>query len=124
MIRPTLTAEGTAVRLPIRDQITAPLLDALAVAYADDPATLGARLRAHAATVVRLDHAVCSDDTPDHVRAMRAAEADGTRDALLDELPVNHQMDPLLLPDEAVSLATRMTRLAAHIRNTAKEPRP
>lgn len=124
MIRPTLTADGHAVRLPIRDQITAPLLDDLAVAYVDDPATLAALLRAHAAMVLRLDHAVCSDDTPDHVRQMRAAEADGTREALLDALPADHQMDPLLLPDEAVSLATRMTRLAAHIRTTAKEPRP
>jgi hypothetical protein len=55
---------------------------------------------------------------PDHVRHMRAAEADGTREALLADLPAENQADPLLSPDDAITLATRLTRLAAHIRNT------
>ncbi|MFF7146073.1 hypothetical protein ACFZB5_33570 [Streptomyces nodosus] len=118
MIRPTLTADGTAVRLPIADQITAPLLDALAVAYIDDPDVVGQLLTAHGVAVIAHDHAECVDDTPDHVRAMRAAEADGTRAALLDELPVEHQADPQISPDEAVTLAARLTKHAAHIRNT------
>jgi hypothetical protein len=55
---------------------------------------------------------------PDHVRHMRAAEADGTREALLADLPAEHQADPLLGPDDAITLATRLTRLAGHIRHT------
>lgn len=115
MIRPTLTADGTAVRLPIRDQITAPLLDDLATAYAADPDTVGRLLAEHAAAVAALDHAAHAPDAPDHVRATRAAEADGTRDALLAELPDAHH-DPQYGPHAAISLATRITRLAAHIR--------
>ncbi|GAA5056312.1 hypothetical protein [Streptomyces similanensis] len=116
MIRPTLTADGTAVRLPVRDQITAPLLDALAVAYAEDPDGTGLRLIAHASAVRCHDHAEVSDDATEYERAMRAAEADGTRDALLGELPAEPQLDPLLTPDEAVTVATRLTKFAAHIR--------
>ncbi|MFD8611039.1 hypothetical protein [Streptomyces sp. NPDC059631] len=122
MIRPTLTADGTAVRLPVRDQITAPLLDALAVAYAEDPAGMGLRLIAHASAVLTLDHAVCSDDASDTDRAVRAAEADGTREALLGELPAEPQLDPLLTPDEAVTVATRLTKFAAHIRMRSTRP--
>lgn len=116
MIRPTLTADGTAVRLPIRDHITAPLLDDLAVAYAEDPATVGTLLLAHAAAVICLDHAVCDADASDVDRAVRAAEADGTREALLDELPTEHQTDPQYGPGDSITLATRITKLAAHIR--------
>lgn len=118
MIRPTLTADGTAVRLPIRDQITAPLLDDLAVAYAEDPQQIGLLLLAHAAAVVCLNFAACSEDTGEIDRAMRAAEADGTREALLAEVPEDHQRDPELSPDDAVTLASRLTKRAAHIRNT------
>ncbi|MGW2130422.1 hypothetical protein [Streptomyces coelicoflavus] len=124
MIRPTLTADGTAVRLPIRDAITAPLLDALAVAYAEDPQQLGRLLTAHAARVIALDLAAVDDTAADYERAVRAAEADGTRDALLEELPIEHQLDPQYGPDAAIALATRITRHAAHIRHTStKEPR-
>ncbi|MFB7461683.1 hypothetical protein [Streptomyces sp. NPDC056188] len=118
MIRPTLTADGHAVRLPIADAITAPLLDALAVAYAEDPEAVGRLLTVHAAAVLDHDYAECSDDATDYERAMRAAQADGTRAALLDELPAEHQTDPRLSPDDAVTLATRLTKHAAHIRNT------
>ncbi|WP_053913684.1 hypothetical protein [Streptomyces sp. TP-A0875] len=116
MIRPTLTADGTAVRLPIRDHITAPLLDSLAVAYAEDPEQVGMLLIAHAAAVLCLDHAQVSEDGTDYERAVRAAEADGTREALLDEIPHEHQLDPQFPPDEAIALATRITQHAAHIR--------
>lgn len=125
MIRPTLTADGTAVRLPIRDAITAPLLDALAVAYAEDPQQLGLLLVEHAARVIALDLAVVDDDAADYERSVRAAEADGTRDALLEELPIEQQLDPQYGPDAAIALATRITRHAAHIRHhSTKEPRP
>lgn len=117
MIRPTLTADGTAVRLPVAAH-TAPLLDELAVAFADRPEDIAALLRAHAATVTALDYAVCADHVPDHVRAIRAAEADGTRDALLDECPAAAHLDEHLSPDEAITLGTRLTKFAAHIRLT------
>jgi thioredoxin-like negative regulator of GroEL len=118
VIVPQLTTDGLAVRLPVR-AAAAPLLDDLALAYAQDPDTVGRLLAAHAARVVRLDHAVCSEDMPDHVRAMRAAEADGTREALLDECPTVADLDPLLDADQAVTLAGRITRLAARIRHRA-----
>ncbi|NEC25168.1 hypothetical protein G3I20_00920 [Streptomyces sp. SID8111] len=124
MITPQLTADGRAVRLPIRDHITAPLLDDLATAYAEDPEQISLLLIAHAAAVTCHDYAVCSDDAPEYERAMRAAEADGTRGALLDALPDAHQQDPELGPDDAITTATRLTRLAARIRHTrSKEPR-
>jgi hypothetical protein len=69
--------------------------------------------------VLRLDHAEVSEDMPDHVRHMRAAEADGTREALLADLPAENQADPLLGPDDAITYATRLTKLAAHIRRTS-----
>ncbi|MFI5883513.1 hypothetical protein [Streptomyces sp. NPDC051554] len=119
MIRPQLTADGTAVRLPLAEHVD-PLLDDLALAYAEDPDALGRLLAAHAASVVRLDFAMCSEDATDYGRAMRAAEADGTREALLDELPP--QVDPQFAPDDAITLAGRITRAAAHIRHrTAPE---
>ncbi|AVH58414.1 MULTISPECIES: hypothetical protein [Streptomyces] len=115
MIRPQLTADGRAVRLPIGEYIAA-LVDDLAIAYTEDPDQIAALLRAHAASVVALDFAECSEDATDYGRAMRAAEADGTREALLEELPADHQLDPQLAPDDAISLATRITKHAAHIR--------
>lgn len=124
MIRPQLSADGSAVRLPLADR-TASLLDDLAVAYAEDPADVGTLLVAHAAAVLCLDFAATSDSAHDVDRAMRAAEADGTREALLDELPIDHQLDPLLSPDDSITLAGRLTRLAGRIRtNTAQERRP
>ncbi|MFJ5143274.1 hypothetical protein [Streptomyces sp. NPDC088707] len=124
MIRPTITADGTAVRLPVAAAIT-PLLDELAIAYADDPDMVGRLLAGHAAAVLSLDHAVVSDDTPDWERAMRAAEADGTREALLGGLESAERLDDVLGPDDAISLATALTKQAAHIRHrtTAQENR-
>ncbi|WP_234486141.1 hypothetical protein [Streptomyces sp. MBT97] len=111
MIRPTLTADGLAVRLPIADRVEQ-LLDALAVAYTADPDTVGHLLTHHGANVVRLDHAVVSEDMPEHERAMRATEADGSREALLAEAPPADNLDDLLGPDDALTLARRITRLA------------
>ncbi|MES9554813.1 MULTISPECIES: hypothetical protein [unclassified Streptomyces] len=119
MIRPTLTADG-AVRLPIRDALLAPLLDDLATAYTEDPSLLGTLLRAHAESVRRLDHAAADDTAPDYERSIRAAEADGTRELLLAELPAECVLDPRLSPDAAITLAGRLTRLAGHIRHTRK----
>ncbi|MEU9306924.1 hypothetical protein [Streptomyces sp. NPDC048256] len=116
MIRPQLTTDGTAVRLPLAEHVD-PLLDDLALAYAEDPDTLGRLLAAHAARVLALDFAMCSEDATDYGRAMRAAETDGTREALLDELPP--QVDPTYAPDDAITLAGRITRCAAHIRHRA-----
>jgi hypothetical protein len=121
-IAPQLSADGTAVRLPLTDRV-APLLDELALAYAEDPATVGTLLLAHAAAVVCLDYAVCSDDTPDYERAMRAAEADGTRDALTEGLPAAVHVDPLMSPHDAITLGTRLTKSAAAIRNSQNRNR-
>ncbi|MGW4602702.1 hypothetical protein ACWENS_05430 [Streptomyces sp. NPDC004532] len=115
-LRLSLTADGAAIRLPVVQHI-APLVDELALLFASDPEQIGALLRGHAAAVVALDHAVCSDDATDVMRAMRVAEADGTRDALLDELDATATTDPVLGPDDAISLATRLTKHAAHIRH-------
>lgn len=118
-LRPQLTADGTAVRLPIGDYI-APLLDSLAVAYAEDPDVLGRLLRRHAASVVAADHAAVSEDATDYERAMRAAESDGSLDALLSELGQAAQVDHVMTPDEAITHGTRVTRLAARIRLAPK----
>ncbi|WP_225320904.1 hypothetical protein [Streptomyces luteolifulvus] len=114
MIRPTLTADGLAVRLPIADRAEQ-LLDSLALAYAEHPDDVGALLATHAANVVRLDHAVVSEDMPEYERSMRAAAADGTREALLAEAPPADSLDDLLDPDDALTLAQRIAGLAAHI---------
>ncbi|MEU8989998.1 hypothetical protein AB0C98_26805 [Streptomyces sp. NPDC048558] len=116
MIRPTLTADGFAVRLPVADRAEE-LLDSLAVAYAAAPEAVGGLLISHGANVVRLDHAVVSEDMPEYERAVRAAEADGTREALLAEAPPAETLDDLLGPDDAITLAGRITRLAAYIRH-------
>ncbi|MGW8876356.1 hypothetical protein [Streptomyces mirabilis] len=114
MIRPTLTADGLAIRLPIADRAEQ-LLDALAVAYTADPDTVGHLLTHHGANVVRLDHAVVSEDMPEHERAIRAAEADGSREALVAEAPPADNLDDLLGPDDALTLARRITRLAVYV---------
>lgn len=116
MIRPTLTADGTAVRLPVTLAVS-PLLDELALAYADDPDLFGRLLAKHAASVVALDHVVVSDDAADWERAVRAAEADGSRDALLDRLESAERLDDLLDADDAIALATSLTKQAAAIRH-------
>ncbi|MFD4880042.1 hypothetical protein ACFWOB_42695 [Streptomyces sp. NPDC058420] len=124
MISPQLTVDGQAVRLPLGSRVAA-LLDDLALSYTADPDTVGALLAAHAARVLRLDFAECSEDAPDHVRAMRAAEADGTREALLDECPSADRLDDVLTPDDAITLGTRLTKHAAHIRHRmTRSPRP
>ncbi|MFD7107711.1 hypothetical protein [Streptomyces celluloflavus] len=123
MIRPQLTADGLAVRLPIAAR-TEQLLDDLAVAYIEDPDALGPLLAHHGENMRALDHAIYGHDVPEYERAMRAATADGSREALLAEAPVAG-LDDLLDPDSAISLAGRITRLAAHIRHrTNPEPRP
>ncbi|MEV2203766.1 hypothetical protein AB0E11_27920 [Streptomyces fradiae] len=113
---PQRTTDGRAVRLPVLAAAER-LLDDLALAYAEDREAVGRLLTLHAAHVVRLDHAVVSEDMPDHVRAMRAAEADRSREALLAECPTATGLDPLLDADQAVTLAGRLTRLAADIRH-------
>ncbi|MFK0108545.1 hypothetical protein [Streptomyces sp. NPDC091217] len=122
MIRPTLTADGLAVRLPIADRAEQ-LLDALAVAYVADPDPVGRLLTVHGANVARLDHAVVSEDMPEHERTMRAATADGSREALLAEAPAANTLDDLLGPDDAITLAGRITRLAGYIRHRASPSR-
>ncbi|MWA12592.1 hypothetical protein E5671_26055 [Streptomyces sp. BA2] len=122
MMRPQLSADGIAVRLPLAEQVD-PLLDELALAYAQDPKAVGRLLAAHAASVVALDFAMCSDDATEHGRAMRAAQADATREALLDDCPAAVALDPLLDPDDAITLATRITKAAAHIRHRTAQNR-
>ncbi|CAM3459566.1 MULTISPECIES: hypothetical protein [Streptomyces] len=111
MIRPQLTADGLAVRLA--DDRTAVLLDELAAAYARDPEAVAALLAAHADAVDAYDVAQCDPDGADHVRAMRAAEADATRDALAGELPPPAVLDHVIDPAEAVALADTLTARAA-----------
>ncbi|MFD3790817.1 hypothetical protein [Streptomyces cyaneofuscatus] len=117
-MRPGLTAAGDRVRLPVGEQLLAPLVDALAIAYTEDPEVVGRLLTGHAVRVLALDFAECSLDMPEHERSIRAAEADGTREALLGELTDEVQRDPLLTPDDAITLATRLTKLAGFIRRT------
>ncbi|WP_329219180.1 hypothetical protein [Streptomyces microflavus] len=123
MIRPGLTAAGDRVRLPVGEQLLAPLVDALAIAYTEDPEGVGSLLALHAVRVLALDFAVCSEDMPEHERSMRAAAADSTREALLETLPAEVQRDPLLTPDDAITLGTRLTKLAGFIRLTSRRTR-
>lgn len=122
MMRPQLSADGRAVRLPLGEQVD-PLLDELALAYAQDPDTVGRLLAAHAASVLALDFAMCSDEGTEYSRAMRAGQADATREALLDDCPAAVALDPLLGPDDAITLATRITKAAAHIRHRTAQNR-
>ncbi|MFD7121935.1 hypothetical protein ACFWAA_33580 [Streptomyces sp. NPDC059922] len=116
MIRPTLSADGTAVRLPI-GAAAEHLLDDLALAYIADRDAVGRLLAHHGENIAALDRAIYGHDVPDHERAMRAAEADGSREALAAETPIAADLDDLLDPDTAITLAGRITRLAAHIRH-------
>ncbi|MEU8950928.1 hypothetical protein [Streptomyces sp. NPDC048489] len=123
MIRPQLTVDGTAIRLPLADRV-AVLVDELALAYAQDPEGTGRLLAAHAGAVFALDYAACSEDMPDHVRAIRAAEADNTREGLLELLPSAGRLDDQLSPDDAITLAGRLTKHASHIRHTLNRSTP
>ncbi|OII60887.1 hypothetical protein BJP40_08475 [Streptomyces sp. CC53] len=121
MIRPQLTADGLAVRLPIAARAES-LLDDLALAYFEDPDTLGALLAEHGENVAALGRAIHGRDVPEYERAMRAAAADGSREALAAEAPTADDLDDLLGPDDAIALAGRITKLAARIRHrTAPE---
>ncbi|MFG2650930.1 hypothetical protein [Streptomyces sp. NPDC048436] len=122
MIRPQLSADGRAIRFPLAEHVD-PLLDELALAYAQDPEIVGRLLAAHAASVLALDFALCSEDATDYGRAMRAAQADATREALVDDCPAAVALDPLLDPDDAITLAGRITRAAAHIRHRTAQNR-
>lgn len=124
MMRPGLNATGDRVRLPVGDALLAPLLDALAVAYAEEPEHVGRLLAGHAERVLRADYAQFSESMPEYEREMRAAEADGSREALFLELPADVSADPLLTADDAITTATRLTRLAAHIRHTSTKRNP
>lgn len=118
MMRPGLTAAGDRIRVPVGEQLLTPLVDALAIAYTDDPATVSRLLQLHARRVLALDFAMCSETVPEWERSMRAAEADGSREALLGEVPDDVRTDPLLTSDDAITLATRLTKLAGFIRRT------
>lgn len=119
MILPQLSADGLAVRLPILARAEQ-LLDDLALAYADDAQAVGALLTAHAANVGRLEHAVMCARMPEGEREMRAAAADGSREELLAETPVASDLDDLLDADQAVSLASQITRLAGQLGSNAQ----
>ncbi|MFI2037576.1 hypothetical protein ACH470_23455 [Streptomyces bottropensis] len=121
-MRPQLSADGLAVRLALAKHVD-PLLDELALAYANDPDAVGRLLAAHAASVAALDFIACSEDATAYERAMRAAEADATREALLDDCPAAVALDPLLAPDDAITLAGRITRTAARIRHRTAQNR-
>ncbi|MFK0233756.1 hypothetical protein [Streptomyces vinaceus] len=114
---------GDEIRIAVAERFT-PLLDDLAAAYAEDPDAVGRLLADHAANVERLDFAQCSPDMPEYERCMRAAQADATREALLDELPTVKSADVLCSPEQAVTYATRLTKLAALTRHAQNRTRP
>lgn len=122
-IRPQLTADGLAVRLPIAHRAD-PLLDELALAYAETPEVVGLLLAEHARNVRALDFAVCSPDMPEYERAMRAAAADGTREALLDEMPSADELDDTLDAVAAIRLADDLTACAARLALASTGARP
>ncbi|MFE7017647.1 hypothetical protein ACFVAQ_45560 [Streptomyces sp. NPDC057651] len=61
-------------------------LDELALAFAQSPKSVARLLTLHAVNVLALDLAAVDDTAPRHECAMRAATAEGSRDALLAEL--------------------------------------
>ncbi|WP_405204386.1 hypothetical protein OG795_15265 [[Kitasatospora] papulosa] len=76
---------------PVADDRAAPQLveldlDELALAFAQSPRNVARLLTLHALNVLALDLAAVDDTAPHHECAMRAATADGSRDALLAEL--------------------------------------
>ncbi|MFF2014034.1 hypothetical protein ACFVWY_33915 [Streptomyces sp. NPDC058195] len=121
MIAPQLAADGRSVRLPIAARAEG-ILDDLALAFVEAPNILAALLTVHGENVAALGRAIYGHDVPEYERAMRAAAADGSREALVDEVPLAADLDDLLDPDTAITLAGRITRLAAYIRHrTAPE---
>lgn len=114
-MKPQLTVNGEAIRLPMSDYIL-PLLDSLAVAYAAHPNAVGALLRLHGENVAAYDRAVVSPLATEYALAMRAAERDGSLEALLTEANAADDLDLHQTADEAVSLATRLMALVARIR--------
>lgn len=87
----------TSDRTPDTLADVADVLDDLALAYALDPDTVGRLLTAHAATVTALDLATVTHDGNDATRAMRTAEAAGTREALLAEIADDQLADVIPL---------------------------
>lgn len=90
---PNRTPDGLADGL---DSL-ADALDDLALAYVQNPTTVGRLLTAHAATLTAADLAAVDYDTTDATRAMRAAEAAGTREALLDQITGDQLADVIPL---------------------------
>ncbi|MEU6441380.1 hypothetical protein [Streptomyces sp. NPDC047046] len=120
---PQLSSDGAYVRLPLRAQVEG-VLDDLALAYEADPEAVGALLALHGRRVRDLDRLAHSATAPEYVRAVAAAEADASRDAVADEVPLAADLDRLLDPDTAITYAGHITRVAAHIRHrTNRSPR-
>ncbi|MGE9695946.1 hypothetical protein [Streptomyces sp. CH6] len=121
---PQLSSDGAHVRLPVRAQVEG-VLDDLALAYEADPEAVGALLELHGRRVRALDRLAHSATAPEYARAVAAAEADASRDAVADEVPLAADLDRLLDPDTAITYAGAITRVAAHIRHrTNRSPRP
>ncbi|MER8042560.1 phiSA1p31-related protein [Streptomyces sp. NPDC094032] len=99
MILPQPTRDNRAIEVPL-DRITAPLLDALALAYADDPGTIGGLLADLADAVGHRDH--LDRDRAPQQREAAAAWADAAREAVEEHL------------DDAVTRPVRLTARAAH----------
>jgi hypothetical protein len=109
---PRLAVDAAAVTQLIAD-VAGPLLDELATAYANDPAAVGRLLALHARHVTALDVAVVDDDASDADRAIRAAEADGSRWAVCDLLPPAGLLDvdlSALALDTLANLRTKDAR--------------
>jgi hypothetical protein len=125
MIRPQLSPDGRAVDIPL-DRITGPLLDALAVAYAEDADVVGQLLAEHAYWIACRDRAAADPCVTDYGRASASAAADASREALSAELDAEALRTPRLTPAAARQLGDRLHRLAtaaAHTRwrTTAQE---
>lgn len=113
-MRPVLTDDGAAVLLPAAE-VAATVLDELADAYHEDRHQITALLAQHAEARAAAEHAEDAPLATDYERAMRAAEADGTRQALADELPTAGDFTNALTPRAAFRLADDLTALAARI---------
>ncbi|MFC3347739.1 hypothetical protein ACFOOM_09930 [Streptomyces echinoruber] len=114
MIRAQLTPDGRAVEIPL-DQVVARVLDDLAVAYADDPDTVGALLAEHASAVLHRQHVAASPTASDTRYEFASAAADHTREAITDEIdaeasaPIRlDQLAARRLADRLVALASRL----------------
>lgn len=80
-----LPEQQATVRLMAAHAITTmhAVVDDLAEAFAADPVRMTLLLHGHAAATFALDAVVIDPESADHECAMAAAEADGTRAALL-----------------------------------------